>query len=383
MIELAIKSEYKLGTRKGIVELDDCFYIPVRITGSGLNVREGEDGAFLADRQKTEFFSQEALEHYKTLPVLAEHPDGLLTAENLKEHPIIGNVIDAWIKDDDVVGIARIFDKSILAKIRKGEIKSTSPGFFIDLQNNSGDKLDEVPLMINHLAFCEKGHWDSEDSQGLDASEFEKISLTQILEKGETMAEVKTTPEAEVTPEVKTAEVATPEAKEELNGIPEGVVTGGDGPKEGEILEIIDEADIEDLDAKDKEEVAEDEETEVIESEEETEDDRGKDEALDKMRSACDSAHSSLGVKMPHITGRQTKRSVVNKFLQLNRSFVSPKYRRLTLDSFTSELAGEVLNDTLANIAKKSEAVTGRVTQRGFVNTGKGYLVDRNFLSKE
>ena len=95
------------------------------------------------------------------------------------------------------------------------------------------------------------------------------------------------------------------------------------------------------------------------------------------MRTTCDSAHDSLGVKMPIFKGRQTMRSVVNKFVQANRSFVDSKYANLAVDSYTKELASEVLESTLNNIRSASSKLETK--KEGFVDTGKGYSTLNDF----
>ena len=115
----------------------------------------------------------------------------------------------------------------------------------------------------------------------------------------------------------------------------------------------------------------------MIDSETETDEDKARDKAVDSMRDACDSAHDSLGVKMPIFKGRQTMRSVVNRFVQANRPFVDSKYANLAVDSYTKELASEVLESTLSNIRSASSKFESK--REGFVDTGNGYSTLSNF----
>ena len=368
MIEKQIKDNYKLGLQRGILELDDCFYIPVRITGTGLSLRKDDNGkTIVADRQKVDFCSPAFLEHAKTLPILCEHPkEGMLTSENLKSNPIIGNCIDAWIQQDEVWGLARIFDKSLLGKLGK-DVNSTSPAVWVGYEKSSEDGIvKEAPASINHLAFVDKGHWDINGSIGYDDSERENVSSKNsdiISEKkeGETVMaedltntvddEIKASEGGTVTVKAKPAEVKADEEVEVTH----------------KVEEISDEDEVEE-----PVEISADEaETEVIDSDTETDEDKARDEAVDEMRSTCDSAHDSLGVKMPIFKGRQTMRSVVNKFVQANLSFVDSKYANLAVDSYTKELASEVLESTLNNIRSASNKLETK--KEGFVDTGKGY----------
>ena len=396
MIEKQIKDNYRLGFQRGILELDDCFYIPVRITGTGLSLRKDDDGkTIVADRQKVDFCSPAFLEHAKTLPILCEHPkEGMLTSENLKNNPIIGNCIDAWIQQDEVWGLARIFDKTLLEKMGK-DINSTSPAVWVGYEKSSEDGIvKEAPTSINHLAFVDKGHWDINGSIGYDDSERENVSSENsgiILEKinlseGETVmtedltktvdAEVKADEGETVTVEAKTSEAEEVKADEEVE-VTHKVEEISD---EDEVEKISDEDEVEEIssDEDEVEEISADEaETEVIDSDTETDEDKSRDKAVDEMRTTCDSAHDSLGVKMPIFKGRQTMRSVVNKFVQANRSFVDSKYANLAVDSYTKELASEVLESTLNNIRSASSKLETK--KEGFVDTGKGYSTLNDF----
>nr|DAG82663.1 MAG TPA: hypothetical protein [Caudoviricetes sp.] len=396
MIEKQIKDNYRLGLQRGILELDDCFYIPVRITGTGLSLRKDGNGkTIVADRQKVDFCSPAFLEHAKTLPILCEHPkEGMLTSENLKNNPIIGNCIDAWIQQDEVWGLARIFDKTLLEKMGK-DINSTSPAVWVGYEKSSEDGIvKEAPASINHLAFVDKGHWDINGSIGYDDSERENVSSENSdiisekinLSEGEEVmaedltktvdAEIKADKGETVTVEAKPAEVKADEEVEVTHKVEE--ITDED-----EVEEISDEDEVEEISDEDEEvdeveEISADEaETEVIDSDTETDEDKSRDKAVDEMRSTCDSAHDSLGVKMPIFKGRQTMRSVVNKFVQANRSFVDTKYANLAVDSYTKELASEVLKSTLNNIRSASDRLETK--KEGFVDTGKGYSTLNSF----
>ena len=398
MIEKTIKDEYKLGTRKGVTELDECFYLPVRITGTGLNLREKDGETIVADRAKVDYFSPAFIEHAKTLPIIVEHPkEGMLDSANLKDNPIVGNCIDAWIEKDELWGLARVFDKSLLQKFGN-EINSTSPAVTICYEQAAEAGIEkEVPISVNHLAFVDRGHWDNnEGSIGFDNSKVEKISaeeekvqtLDADLSKNDTiqkveedsMADEKLVIAADAEKAIKDSENDFAKDSEEIEELSDGEV---EELSDDEVEELSDD-DFEQLDNEEiavgdeVEEVSADEaETEVIDRETETDEDKSRDDAVDEMRAACDSAHASLGIKMPHLKGRQTMRSVVNKFVQQNRKYLSGKYANLAVDSYTKELAKEVLADTLANIRAASSKLEDK--KEGFVDTGRGYSTLQGF----
>lgn len=473
MIEKQIKDEYRLGKRKGITELEDFYYMPVRITGSGLNLRKNGDEIIVADRQTTDFFNDAFLEHCKSLPIIVEHPvdenneKDMLHSESLPKNNIVGNTIDAWIENDsEIWGLARLYDKTILDKIEKGEIQSTSPGVRIFFNENTDpDFKREMPYSINHLAFCERGHWDKPDGKAFDNSEKSKIDLTFVKELGilnqnesevsDMVAEqnhnandnplvagaVGGAVGSKMASDSEEKEVAeTPKKEDEAKGEKAndlldpnisiasgnksndsedskedekdkkdegekandagvdlsnaaslmakashaGVIKKDEGDKvekETVTTEKKDEKEVPAVEPKEKDEKEEPkkaDDSECIDSEDETEDDKKREDELKTMRKVCDSADANLGVKMPYISGRQTYRSIAHKFIQSNKQFLDKKYSNLALDSYTPELAKEVLQSVYENIqAKSSKPAQPKVGN--YVQLKNGILCDPDF----
>lgn len=166
MYELSLINAYKQGRLNGITEADTCFYIPLRITGLGESVRFSDGEPFIENRDKATFLRDEAMFHFANLPILREHPkNALLNSENLKDNQIIGQTLCAYLKDNEIWGIARIYDKTLMGELNK--YQSTSPAISA-FHSTHTEHSNEYPLMINHLAFVEKGHWDIGDSVGYD-----------------------------------------------------------------------------------------------------------------------------------------------------------------------------------------------------------------------
>lgn len=461
MIEKQIKDDYRLGKRRGITELEDFFYMPVRITGSGLNIRQADGQIIVADRQTGDFFNEAFIEHCKSLPIIVEHPvdenneKDMLHTDSLASNQIVGNTIDAWIENDsEIWGLARLYDKTILDKIESGEIQSTSPGVRIFFDEKSDpDFKREIPYGINHLAFCERGHWDKPDGKAFDNSEKSKIDLTFnkdlcILNKTEesevsqmqaekandiapavagaiggvaasklTDSEEKVAEVAEKQDEAKTeepkkatdsenADEKADEAKDEKDS-KDGEKANDAGvdlsnaaslmakashagviskDKEDKVAEVTPKQEKEEkveekVEKQDETPTKEDskkaDDSECIDSADETEDDKKRESELKEMRKVCDSADANLGVKMPYISGRQTYRSIAHKFIQSNKQFLDKKYANLALDSYTPELAEEVLKSVYANIAAKSSKPK-EVRVGNYVEIN-GVLCDPNF----
>ena len=405
MQEAQIINDYRLGLKQGITEIENCFYIPVRVTGTGETIRyegnpdESKEGEpFKEERLKSQYFTKDALAKCASLPILIDHPkDGMLGSNNLKDNAIIGQTIDSWIQGDEIWALARVYDKSLLKKLNDKDFGSTSPGFTIFHDIMRDGKVTEGPVELNHLAFVEKGHWDQiEGSVGYDNSKIERIDA---------MAEAKVIPLSDVEDNVVKARVDNEEVKadaetevldnEEVKADAETEVLDNEEVTEvtDDEVEILDEGEDEVLDedfgpehheqpsevhADDEVEILDaGEDEEILDSEDEEQEDKEREDALETMRDTCDSAHPSLGLKMPRIDKRETKRSVVSKFMSRNRAFVSSKYQNMRIDSMNSELADEILKDMVSNIQTRSDKLQVKKTS-GFVPSKYG-AVDRNF----
>ena len=99
------------------------------------------------------------------------------------------------------------------------------------------------------------------------------------------------------------------------------------------------------------------------------------------MRAICDSSHKALGIKMPVLKGRESSRSIINKFCNANIGYLNKKYINVTLDAMTAELAKDILNDTIKNINKANAKMAkySPKNEGAWVDTGKGYKVMPGF----
>lgn len=186
-----ILDSYVRGEREGIYFFDGWFYLPVRITGLGPlrrpnefltkeNLRQAGFKDLDEARKKTvvsltsfvektplsrnteAFCSPEVLKLFCGVPVLLGHPkEGLLSHANITENRIIGVVVTAFKRSGAVWGVARIYDKDVLAQLER--FKSTSPAVLS--YNVDGE---EVIHSVNHLAFVEEGAWDDVVQRGYE-----------------------------------------------------------------------------------------------------------------------------------------------------------------------------------------------------------------------
>ena len=202
--ETEILNRYTSGDLTGIYITPTCFYIPIRWTGTGRNIRFNGENYYISDRPKEVFSLPELLKAVNGLPILLDHPSvetdkgdkksETLNFQTLKDNPIIGITTSAFVKGEDVWTIGRIYDLSLLSKF-ENEIFSTSPCVSsVEIPTTEGT-LVERPLAFNHLAFVYKGHWDTTSSQkAIDDSVIAfspdlKKQLQKIQKEGEIMAE--------------------------------------------------------------------------------------------------------------------------------------------------------------------------------------------------
>lgn len=181
MDESDIITQYLAGNIKGVFVDINCFYMPIRITGTGITTRrytmeEGYTGEFKIERLKREFMTDRFVEQCGRIPVLLDHPDydgcSLLSfnSPDSLAH-IIGNTIKAYKKDDEVWAIAKIYFLPLLEMIGT-EIFSTSPAVTSNMPSREWDDLcEESPIEINHIAFVEKGYWDRVSDLAFDVSQ--------------------------------------------------------------------------------------------------------------------------------------------------------------------------------------------------------------------
>ncbi len=423
--ESEIINAYKLGNLTDIFIADNCFYMPIRITGTGETIRvfnneSGESEFFIEDRVKHYFFTPQNIEQCGRLPVLLEHPkgDSMVSYKNTQDlSQIIGQTIHAYGKDDEIWAIARIYDLSLLDKLNK-EIYSTSPGVISNCVIMQDNLSRETPIEINHIAFVQRGHWDCKSAKAFEGDKIlikedilEELLIVNndrvqkaVIQQTRNDSDVVELPNAEevvVTHEVEPVTDSTSVIDEDLPIIDndseivevsdDEVIELSDEDEEllddDEVVALDDDGveDVEEsvvIDDDEVEAIVDDDgtETQFVTSDEVTDDDKARDKLIDSLQEITDSAHASLGVRMPYIKGRETSLSIANKFINLNRHLVDSKYRSIVsgkLDHMNASLCKDFIAGIKARVDAKNIAC-GKVAT-GFVPTKLGYKVDASF----
>lgn len=473
MNEFEILDRYAKGLLKGLFITDTCFYIPVRVTGLGKSLRLDEDETLKVlakslgrenitieeakkicdaqglsvynfaryktlDRRPEEFANGDVLSRYQSLPITLDHPHdeegntALLSYSTIKDTPIIGTLVKAYMFEGAVWGIAKIFDLSLLKKL--GEFKSTSPAIESYDIIEQGE-LIERPLTFNHLAFVREGHWDCKGEKAMDISrinvskevemkskedaEKEEIEIStpsvESVDEEESPTLESVSKDVEEIKEVESEEAEKFEALAEEHKNLKGDLMRRFDSIEADIKRKIDTAlgfgetkEDEDEDIKAKkdadEDVKADEDVEVvapkemaseddaeeITEEEVVDEDEEREEVLDSLRALVDSVDKGLGVRVPYINKRLTAAETIKAFLDKNFIYVDKKYLGLVVDSKSSkgrkarynrELFKEALKSTCENIKKRDALYKiDSKKSRGWAPTDKpNVLIDKNF----
>jgi 8-oxo-dGTP pyrophosphatase MutT (NUDIX family) len=149
----------------------NIYLLALRITGTGMAYRS--KGAEHVYRDATLYHNEEFLARCNGLPVILEHPAGSILDGKEFEERIAGTIMFAYVKGDDVDGIARIYAKDAIERLEDARLSgtpiSTSPAVVfaqtsenvkVTLENGSPLLIEGKPALLDHLAICGLGVWD-------------------------------------------------------------------------------------------------------------------------------------------------------------------------------------------------------------------------------
>lgn len=415
--EQEIISAYLDGDLKGIFVTQNCFYLPLRITGLGRTLRPSADGARLCeiDRSPAEFANEAILPLYNGLPILIDHPQDengeptMLNFANFSENRIVGTTICAHLRGNEVWGLGKIFDLKVIDELQN--VNSTSPAVESYVIIASGK---ELPISFNHLAIVARGHWDRNNPSAV-AIDTSKITIQgdEMADevKNEALSEV-SNPEAvanteaeapkEANADVAEAPADAPKAVEIAEKVVENVIEevkaevvealeSAVGAESSENADIVSDTPIKaDTDAESSEKVdseceatetSEKIDEELIDSAEVTSDDKERDRLVDSMREICD---KFADLKMPFVATRLKPSAVIHSFLESNRAFVDSKFVGLVDDRANRKNMANysLMVDAYNTLCDKMGADSAKEVSkaRGWVATDRPNVkIDRNF----
>jgi hypothetical protein len=164
--ELGIAKAIKAGELTSPQRYGNLMLIAIRITGTGVAYRQGEDE--FCWRDPSMYLTDEFLERCQGLPVILEHPEGnMLNTDEFRER-IVGTVFLPYVQRDEIWAVAKIFDMAI-AQMLEEEPMSTSPavvlrhadvGSKIQMTNGATLLIEGKPSLLDHVAICPRGVWD-------------------------------------------------------------------------------------------------------------------------------------------------------------------------------------------------------------------------------
>ena len=177
MTELDIARAIAAGTLPSPTQYFNAQYFALRITGTGVAFR-AQYGEF-AFRDPRIWLTPEMVERARGMPVVWVHPEGDMLDTQEFANRVIGSITYAWVRGDELMGVARILDADAAALLRDGEW-DTSPG--VMYAADASKKLtigadvilvEGVPALIDHLAIVAKGLWSKgrPDNAGVELTE--------------------------------------------------------------------------------------------------------------------------------------------------------------------------------------------------------------------
>lgn len=187
-IETLILNAYKNGELVGATLTTYGAYIPLRVSGVGYTIRATKDSDnqdyFYLSKRDDSFLKLE--QEVVGLPVILNHPldkaknnnensRRFLTLNNFKNNAIIGTCLNAYKKGNELWSLAKIYDIEVVLDLLNNN-KSTSPAVYCYYEKDNAVIVDK-PMLINHLAIVEQGHWDRKDSKSIDNSRLNILDL--------------------------------------------------------------------------------------------------------------------------------------------------------------------------------------------------------------
>lgn len=139
----------------------------LRITGTGAAYRVALDE--FVWRDPSLYLNQEFLDRCAGLTVIMEHPGPqskhILNDKEFKKRAI-GSIMFAYIRNDEVWGIAKIYDAEAIKEMKDTQMSTSPAVVFRNPEENiakvGGEDvlIEGKPTLLDHLAICGRGVWD-------------------------------------------------------------------------------------------------------------------------------------------------------------------------------------------------------------------------------
>ena len=165
MDELGLARAMASGELTSPQKFKNFWLFDMRITGTGVAYRP-KINEFVY-RRPEHYLTEDYLARCNGLPVILMHPDKAVLDSQEFSDRVIGSMMLPYIKENEVWGIARIYDDAAAAMMIDKKL-STSPSVVLRNADNAKMKLEDgstlliegKPALMDHLAVCENGVWD-------------------------------------------------------------------------------------------------------------------------------------------------------------------------------------------------------------------------------
>jgi hypothetical protein len=159
----------------------NSWYWNIRISGVGCAWRESLQE--YCWRDASIWLSQEMCIRCSCIPILMGHPEiGILNSREFADR-CVGNTVHAFVKDDELWGIARILDAGANEILASGGYNDTSPAVVFDPGSGTRIEIDGktclvegCPALIDHLALTPLGVWTREGAPGVENTELSEAA---------------------------------------------------------------------------------------------------------------------------------------------------------------------------------------------------------------
>jgi hypothetical protein len=169
--ELTIARALAEGELSSPVEFMNSYYWILRISGTGVAYRKSLSEYVL--REPSIWLSEEMQRRCLGLPIVVEHPAaGILNSMEFGARAV-GMIVYSFVRDTDLMGVARILDKQAIEILKEGA--DTSPA--VSFAPDSGVRLEVDgkplliegdPVLLDHLAICSLGVWTRSGDSGVE-----------------------------------------------------------------------------------------------------------------------------------------------------------------------------------------------------------------------
>lgn len=216
MDELGVARAIAAGELVSPQDVENMSLFAMRMSGTGASYRKGLDEYVWRDPEI--YLSQDMIDRCAGLPLLLEHPQASTLNSEEFANRIIGTVMFAYVKGDDLWCIARVYDDAARTMMKTEQLSTSPAVVFRDPSVNSKVKMEDgttlliegKPSLLDHLCVTPKGVWDKggpatgiqldirSDSEIAESDEQRTRSRNMTDEKGKADAARKDAEEAEM-----------------------------------------------------------------------------------------------------------------------------------------------------------------------------------------